>query len=280
MTMKHDTILPLIASWTAGDECIIFATELMSGTLRQHIKQMRKNGWTMDVDVITNYGSQILSGLIYMHGQTPPIIHRDLKCDNILIDSDSGKVKIGDFGLSRFLEETHAETFVGTPQFMAPEMQIGIYDERVDVYAFGMCVLEMATGEIPYRECENVSQLYAKVSQSIPPESLATVTDATVRDFIQSCLCQRRDRPSVEDLATHPLMIGDRLEVQADRTCLVNISMLIAGEHQKVQFQYKWTGDKYEAVPPENVTERTLNESEALLAAERIFAVLQCRSHP
>lgn len=53
---------------------------------------------------------------------------------------------------------------VGTPEFMAPEMYEEHYDESVDVYAFGMCMLEMATSEYPYSECQNAAQIYRKVT--------------------------------------------------------------------------------------------------------------------
>lgn len=53
---------------------------------------------------------------------------------------------------------------VGTPEFMAPEMYEEYYDESVDVYAFGMCMVEMATLEYPYMECQNAAQIYRKVT--------------------------------------------------------------------------------------------------------------------
>lgn len=58
--------------------------------------------------------------------------------------------------------------FVGTPEFMAPEMYEEHYDECVDVYAFGMCMLEMATSEYPYSECQNAAQIYRKVTSVSP----------------------------------------------------------------------------------------------------------------
>jgi serine/threonine protein kinase len=51
----------------------------------------------------------------------------------------------------------------GTPEFMAPELYDERYDEKVDIYSFGMCVLEMATQEYPYVECTNPAQIYKKV---------------------------------------------------------------------------------------------------------------------
>ena len=63
------------------------------------------------------------------------------------------------------LSQTYAESVIGTPEFMAPELYEEKYNEKVDIYSFGMCVLEMATGEYPYSECENVGQVFRKVCQ-------------------------------------------------------------------------------------------------------------------
>jgi serine/threonine protein kinase len=55
---------------------------------------------------------------------------------------------------------------LGTPEFMAPEMyEEKGYSEKVDIYAFGMCLLEMVTGDYPYNECKNAAQIYKKVTQ-------------------------------------------------------------------------------------------------------------------
>jgi serine/threonine protein kinase len=54
----------------------------------------------------------------------------------------------------------------GTPEFMAPELYEECYDEKVDVYSFGMCMLELATLEYPYSECRNAAQIYKKVTQA------------------------------------------------------------------------------------------------------------------
>lgn len=98
-----------------------------------------------------------------MHSRTPPIIHRDLKCDNIFITGTTGSVKIGDLGLATLKTRSFAKSVIGTPEFMAPEMYEEHYDESVDVYAFGMCILEMATSEYPYSECSGPAQIYKKV---------------------------------------------------------------------------------------------------------------------
>lgn len=113
--------------------------------------------------VLKSWCRQILKGLYFLHSRSPPIIHRDLKCDNIFITGTTGSVKIGDLGLATLKNRSFAKSVIGTPEFMAPEMYEEHYDEAVDVYAFGMCMLEMATSEYPYNECSTPAQIYKKV---------------------------------------------------------------------------------------------------------------------
>lgn len=75
----------------------------------------------------------------------------------------------------------------GTPEFMAPEMYEESYDESVDVYAFGMCVLEMCTQEYPYMECSNPAQIYKRVTQGVPPNAIEKVTNSVLFNIIAKC---------------------------------------------------------------------------------------------
>jgi WNK lysine deficient protein kinase len=125
-----------------------------------YLKRFKK----INMKVLKNWCRQILKGLLFLHTRTPPVIHRDLKCDNIFITGTTGSVKIGDLGLATLKNKSFAKSVIGTPEFMAPEMYEEHYDESVDVYAFGMCMLEMATSEYPYKECQNAAQIYRRVT--------------------------------------------------------------------------------------------------------------------
>nr|XP_060485661.1 serine/threonine-protein kinase WNK2-like [Panthera onca] len=81
----------------------------------------------------------------------------------------------------------------GTPEFMAPEMYEEHYDESVDVYAFGMCMLEMATSEYPYSECQNAAQIYRKVTCGIKPASFEKVHDPEIKEIIGECICKNKE---------------------------------------------------------------------------------------
>ncbi|MCD7456370.1 Serine/threonine-protein kinase wnk1 [Datura stramonium] len=123
----------------------------------------------VNIRAVKRWCRQILNGLLYLHiFKDPPVIHRDLKCDNIFINGNQGEVKIGDLGLAAILRKSHAARPVGTPEFMAPEVYEEEYNELVDIYSFGMCILEMVTFEYPYSECTHPAQIYKKVMSGKP----------------------------------------------------------------------------------------------------------------
>lgn len=203
--VKHPRIMAFYACWVDNDAQILnFITEyFQSGTLRRHRWLHRQ----VPQHVRKKWAWQVLQGLIYLHGLDPPIIHRDLKCDNIFVHGMLGEVKIGDFGLARIMEEglSVCATVVGTPEFMAPELYDEMYNEKVDIYAFGMCLLELETLQYPYSECKNVAQIFRQVSQGIPPQSLARVKDPESRKFIELCINREAaKRPSAKELSMHP----------------------------------------------------------------------------
>ena len=101
-----------------------------------------------------------MKGIEFLHDNN--IIHRDLKADNIFINGTTGNILIGDFGLSLNYENYSNNSVIGTPEFMAPEMLDGKYDNKVDIYAFGMTLLEIITNEPPYSECSVIGQVLKK----------------------------------------------------------------------------------------------------------------------
>uniref|UniRef100_A0A6I8S9E2 non-specific serine/threonine protein kinase n=1 Tax=Xenopus tropicalis TaxID=8364 RepID=A0A6I8S9E2_XENTR len=87
---------------------------------------------------------------------------------------------------------------------MAPEMYEEKYDESVDVYAFGMCMLEMATSEYPYSECQNAAQIYRRVTSGVKPASFDKVAIPEVKEIIEGCIRQNKDeRYAIKDLLNH-----------------------------------------------------------------------------
>ncbi|CAN6447322.1 unnamed protein product [Victoria cruziana] len=207
-TLKHKNIIKFYASWVdTKKDSINFITEVFtSGTLRQY----RKKHKHVDLRALKNWSRQILSGLTYLHSHDPPVIHRDLKCDNIFVNGNQGEVKIGDLGLAAILRQAHAaHSVIGTPEFMAPELYEEEYNELVDIYAFGMCLLELVTFEYPYNECTNAAQIYKKVTSGVKPASLNKVKDSGVKQFIEKCIADVSQRLSASELLKDPFLQSD-----------------------------------------------------------------------
>ncbi|CAA0831387.1 Serine/threonine-protein kinase WNK8 [Striga hermonthica] len=211
--LSHENIIKFYDSWIdQKKKTINMITELFtSGSLRQYRKKYK----TVDMRAIKNWARQILQGLDYLHSQNPPVIHRDLKCDNIFVNGNQGEVKIGDLGLATILQKPTAKSVIGTPEFMAPELYEEEYNELVDIYSFGMCLLEMMTMEYPYSECNNSAQIYRKVTLGVKPASLGKVDPGGVREFIEKCLAPASQRPSAKELLKDPFLQSDLAPVSA-----------------------------------------------------------------
>ncbi|CAJ1084909.1 serine/threonine-protein kinase WNK2 isoform X5 [Xyrichtys novacula] len=246
--LQHPNIVRFYDFWESplkGKKCIVLVTELMtSGTLKTYLKRFK----VMKPKVLRSWCRQILKGLHFLHTRTPPIIHRDLKCDNIFITGPTGSVKIGDLGLATLKAASFAKSVIGTPEFMAPEMYEEHYDEAVDVYAFGMCMLEMATSEYPYSECQNAAQIYRKVTSGVKPASYNKVMDPEIKEIIGECICQKKEeRYTIKDLLNHAFFAEDtgvRVELaEEDNGKKASIALkLWVEDHKKLKGKYKETG--------------------------------------
>ncbi|XP_077777777.1 serine/threonine-protein kinase WNK3 isoform X12 [Podarcis muralis] len=284
--LQHPNIVRFYDSWEStvkGKKCIVLVTELMtSGTLKTYLKRFK----VMKPKVLRSWCRQILKGLHFLHTRTPPIIHRDLKCDNIFITGPTGSVKIGDLGLATLMRTSFAKSVIGTPEFMAPEMYEEHYDESVDVYAFGMCMLEMATSEYPYSECQNAAQIYRKVTSGIKPASFNKVIDPEVKEIIEGCIRQNKsERLSIKDLLNHAFFAEDtglRVELAEDDDGLNSSLALrlwvedpkkLKGKHkdnEALEFSFNLETDVPEEVACEMVKSGFFHESDSKAVAKSI----------
>ncbi|XP_076896153.1 putative serine/threonine-protein kinase WNK11 [Bidens hawaiensis] len=204
-TLDNENIIVLYSFWMDIEKSTLnFITEACaSGNLRDYRKKHRR----VSIKAIKNWSRQILRGLEYLHTHEPCIIHRDLNCSNIFINGNIGKVKIGDLGLAAVVGKNHvAHTLLGTPEFMAPELYEEDYNELVDIYSFGMCLVEMATTEIPYSECDSIAKIYRKVTSGVMPQAFSIIKDPELKAFIILCIGQPRARPSASNLLQDPFL--------------------------------------------------------------------------
>ncbi|KAI8890013.1 kinase-like protein [Backusella circina FSU 941] len=260
-SVRHPNIIAFHDAWYTENE-FVFITELMtSGTLREYIRKLEP---LPNIKIIKRWSRQILKGLAYLHGHNPPIIHRDIKCDNIFINGAHGEVKIGDMGTAE-MKLGKKYTVIGTPEFMAPEMydEQG-YSEKVDIYAFGMCLLEMATGEYPYGECRNAAQIYKKVSAGIKPACLQKVQTPEVLGVIENCLSNEDERMSAQEILEHSFLAVEPdvvlLAADPDNVHLTLQVVFKGMDKLSVKFDFNVETDTAEEVVREMIEEQVLPE--------------------
>ncbi|KAI9321048.1 kinase-like domain-containing protein [Dichotomocladium elegans] len=256
--VRHPNIIAFHDAWYQKNE-FVFITELMtSGTLREYIRKLS----LPNNKIVKRWSRQILKGLAYLHNYNPPIIHRDIKCDNIFINGAHGEVKIGDMGTAE-MKMGQRYTIIGTPEFMAPEMyEEQGYSEKVDIYAFGMCLLEMATGEYPYGECKNPAQVYKKVSSGVKPICLQKVQNPEVLSIIENCLGPEEDRLCAQEILEHPfLAVEPDVVLLAADTGHVHLTLQVVFkglDKLSVKFDFNVETDTAEQVVREMIEEQVL----------------------
>jgi serine/threonine-protein kinase len=107
-------------------------------------------GARLDEKTVTDWACQVADVLSYLHRQNPPIIYRDLKPANLMIDGNSGRVMLIDFGIARWVQkEEKGVTAVGTMGYAPPELFSGKVEPRSDIYSLGATMFHLLTGSDP-----------------------------------------------------------------------------------------------------------------------------------
>ena len=198
--LKHPNIINFIYCFYNEEKSeIVFITELFSGgSLSQHLTEFKHPR----LRLVKLWCQEILKGLKYLHEHVPPIIHRDIKCENIFINKNTGEVKIGDLGLGIILKDVeYADQFCGTIEYCSPEVYQKKYGVKCDIYSLGISMIEMITGEKPYSECKGqILAVCEKVRKNILPECFNKINNNKVKEFILKCLKPENERPSANDL--------------------------------------------------------------------------------
>uniref|UniRef100_A0A2C9M8E0 non-specific serine/threonine protein kinase n=1 Tax=Biomphalaria glabrata TaxID=6526 RepID=A0A2C9M8E0_BIOGL len=131
-SLDHPRIVPFFGHSQSKYELQLFMGYMRLGSLAKYIKDNRR----LDITKTKVYTAQILEGISYLHNRQPPIIHRDIKADNVLLE-DENSLRLTDFGVSKVLTElTNARTGTGTFNFRAPEtFKPGtVYDVKADIW--------------------------------------------------------------------------------------------------------------------------------------------------
>ncbi|KAG7027865.1 Serine/threonine-protein kinase HT1, partial [Cucurbita argyrosperma subsp. argyrosperma] len=193
--VKHDNLVKFIGA--CKEPLMVIVTELLPGmSLRKYLMNNRKQ--RLDPRLAINFSLDVARAMDCLHANG--IIHRDLKPDNLLLTANQRSVKLADFGLAReesVTEMMTAET--GTYRWMAPELYSTVtlrqgekkhYNNKVDVYSFGIVLWELLTNRMPFEGMSNLQAAYAaafkqerpSIPGDIPPDLAFIVQSCWVED--------------------------------------------------------------------------------------------------
>ncbi|KAL1236917.1 Serine/threonine-protein kinase PAK mbt [Trichinella spiralis] len=199
---RHPNIVEMYSSHLVEDELWVIMEFLEGGALTDIVTSSK-----MDEVQIATVCKQCLDALAYLHEQG--VIHRDIKSDSILLDAE-GKVKLSDFGFCAQItpELSKRKSLVGTPYWMSPEVISRIpYGTEVDIWSFGIMVIEMIDGEPPFfSELPLEAMRKIRDMEQVKLSFKSQVSDVLI-DFVQSMLIRRPEvRPTARDLLNHPFI--------------------------------------------------------------------------
>ena len=176
--MWHPNVLCLLGVCAAGDGSLRIVTDFLPRGSIFHLLHRQSNPGPPAPWLALQLLSGCARGMRYLHARTPPIIHRDLKSQNLLVAAD-GSVQVADFGLSRECLRTAAMTRVGSVQWAAPEVLLGHgYSQKCDVWSFGVVCWELMTARIPF---DGMSQVLVASKVALEGMRLPVPPDAPLQ---------------------------------------------------------------------------------------------------
>lgn len=205
---RHNNIVNFLEAYLKTEDDLWVVMEFMEGgSLTDIIENSPSNGSNnspLTEPQIAYIVRETCQGLQFLHDKN--IIHRDIKSDNVLLDT-SARVKITDFGFCARLTDKRSKraTMVGTPYWMAPEVvKQREYDEKVDVWSLGIMTIEMLEGEPPYLNEDPLKALYLIATNGTPKLKRPETLSLEIKRFLSVCLCvDVRYRASTEELLHH-----------------------------------------------------------------------------
>lgn len=209
----------LSESYQEGGNGFFFLMDVLQGTLKDRLERWRSDKSMFQVsrrflfrgrpaiDVDRMYGRietvalGIVRGMRYLHEQQA-IVLRDLKPANIGFDSESGQVRLFDFGMSRPIHQCLVEEVVGTPRYMAPEVMMSKGTSFAsDVYSFGVVLYEICSLQVAFSKQRDLEDFQRHVVDARARPSLSSIPCPSLQALISACWAHEpADRPSFSDI--------------------------------------------------------------------------------
>mmetsp|Transcript_46259 Transcript_46259/g.116492 ORF Transcript_46259/g.116492 Transcript_46259/m.116492 type:complete len:564 (-) Transcript_46259:44-1735(-) len=220
---RHPNVCLLMgACYVEGDGAnsgLYIVTELGAGDLENLIigTDGKKPTKKYPLSVRLNWATEAARALAWLHGMKPPILHRDIKLSNILVDQDM-RVKVCDFGLSNRLkpgvDHIREKKPRGTPLYMAPEViERKAVDHKADVYSFAYVLWEMIQQELVFLEYSDFMKFYTDVIKGGKRPALGAKWEPALCDLLNEMWAPLADdRPSMKDVADKLAPIVDKVK--------------------------------------------------------------------
>lgn len=216
--LRHPNIASCLGSESFGHRLFIYLEYVPGGSLRR----MVNNFGPLESPLLQKAIRGVSKGLNYLHTHDPPVVHRDLKGANVLVDL-SFRAKLADFGCSKRDIKTQSFSQVGSILWMAPEMLMANGSGRAaDIWSLGCLLLEVATAEDPWGKgfFDNIWQAMFVISKSDRYPAIPDTLPSDGVEFVEACLTRdAEDRPTITDLLEHRFLsrtsVGSRCTSRA-----------------------------------------------------------------
>ncbi|XP_059497141.1 testis-specific serine/threonine-protein kinase 5-like [Stegostoma tigrinum] len=203
-TYKHPNVIQLYEAFRSPSRLYLVLELAVKGDLLEHINRLSDRKVTLQEQEAVRLFTELVGAVSHCHSKN--IVHRDLKCENILLD-ERGSLKLTDFGLAtRYRKNGLMSTFCGSMPYMAPEILQGqkYKGEHADIWSMGVILYAMVTGKLPFTEVQP-SKLLEEIKYGILyHERLSTDCQDLISKMLQ---WKPSARPTLSEVLTHPWML-------------------------------------------------------------------------
>lgn len=176
--LNHPNIVGVYDFDVYGENSYYLVMEYIEGgTLKERLENLARQGKRMPLENVVKMIAEIADALAYAHRRE--MVHRDIKPANIMLNNDSGRAVLTDFGIVKLLGNqsmayTATGALIGTPAYMSPEQALGQSgDHRVDIYSLGVMLFQMVTGSLPFDADTPLAVVMQHVNSPTPqPDTL------------------------------------------------------------------------------------------------------------